>query len=459
MTSKVVGEGTYGCVLKPPILCNETSNLDKQDYVNKISKIMTKQHAINEEAEYSAINNIQGLDKYAITGPLLCKPLLDKNFNASVSKCKTLKVKTAFKNSKDDLRMLLLEDGGLSIYDVITKVFTLQSLDEKKVFLTSLIKLFDGLLFFQSNEIMHRDIKLANMVYNVNNGRAKYIDFGLMTNFKRFAKRCRENNERLGISHTYYSPENSCSNKYSFNSMKIKCTKVKEYFKTHDEFINYLQKSFDIYCLCLALLNMTSILHNKNNGQKKHTIPGSFFEEFSILLLDYIKYDVSKRNINIAQLKEKYVALLKKHDCYLKKVQLPSPEVIDVIDKIKKKEFKADLAKICPPAKPILNPSTNRCVVDCKTGFIRNKSFRCVKMNLAKDLAKDNVKENSKYNSASVTRKKHHTSLLGNSSSVSKKKLCISKNKDYNHITKRCNAKCPNHKTRNSLFKCVSMNK
>jgi len=457
MTSKVVGEGTYGCVLKPPILCNETSNLVAQDYANKISKIMTRQHAINENAEYSAINNIQGLDKYAITGPLLCKPLLDKNFNASVSKCKTLKVKTAFKNTKDDLRMLLLEDGGLSIYDHITKVFMLQSLDEKKVFLTSLIKLFDGLLFFQSNEIMHRDIKLANMVYNVNNGRAKYIDFGLMTNFKRFAKRCSSNTERLGISHTYYAPENSCSNKYSFNSNKLKCTKIKEHFKTHEDFISYLQKSFDIYCLSSALLNMMHVLDYKNKGLKKQAIVHSFFEEVSILLLDYVNYDVSKRNINILQLKEKYVALLKKHDCYLKKATQPSPEVIDVIEKIKKKEFKADLAKICPPAKPVLNPSTNRCVADCKTGFIRNKSFRCVKMNLAKDLAKYNSKNNSKKNSksASITRKKHNTSLVVNSSSIAKKQLCISKNKDYNHITKRCNAKCPKHKTRNSLFKCI----
>ena len=225
MTSKVVGEGTYGCVLKPPLKCDETSNL--VDYVNKISKIMTRENAINERDEYSAINNIQGLDKYAITGPTLCKPLLNTNFNSSVKKCKTLKVKTAFKRDKTDLRMLLLEDGGLNIYDHITKVFALQSLDEKKVFLTSLIKLFDGLLFFQSNEIMHRDIKLANMVYNVNNGRAKYIDFGLMTNFQRFAKRCNTNSERLGISHSYYAPENSCSNKYSFNSTKYKCTKVK----------------------------------------------------------------------------------------------------------------------------------------------------------------------------------------------------------------------------------------
>jgi hypothetical protein len=154
------------------------------------------------------------------------------------------------------------------------------------------------------------------------------------------------------------------------------------------------------------------------------------------------------------QLKEKYISLLKKHNCYLKKAtQQPSLEVIDVIEKIKKKEFKADLAKICPPAKPVLNPSTNRCVAECKTGFIRNKSFRCVKMNLAKDLA--NSKKSSKKSSNSITRKKHNTSLVVNDSSIAKKQLCISKNKDYNHITKRCNAKCPKHKTRNSLFKCV----
>jgi hypothetical protein len=244
-----------------------------------------------------------------------------------------------------------------------------------------------------------------------------------MTNFKRFAKRCSSDTERLGISHSYYAPENSCSNKYSFDSTKFKCTKVKAHFKTHMDFISYLQKSFDIYCLSLALLNMTSVLDGKNSGLKKEAIPRSFFEEFSILLLGYIKYDVSKRNINILQLKEKYVNLLKKHDCYLKKVQLPSPEVIDVIEKIKKKEFKADLAKICPPTKPVLNPSTNRCVAECKTGFIRNKSFRCVKMNLAKDLANSKQSSKKSSKSASVTRKKHNTSIIVNDSSIAKKQL------------------------------------
>jgi hypothetical protein len=288
------------------------------------------------------------------------------------------------------------------------------------------------------------------MVYNVNNGRAKYIDFGLMTNFKRFAKRCNTNSERLGISHSYYAPENSCSNKYSFNSSKYKCTKVKEHFKTHEDFISYLQKSFDIYCLSLALLNMANICNSNNRSSlKKDAISLTFFPELIVLLREYFITDVSKRNINILELKEKYVSLLKKYDYYLKKAPEPSPLVVEAIEKIKKKEIKADLAKNCPPAKPVLNPATNRCVAECKTGFIRNKSFRCVKMNLAKD---NNNKKSS-------TRKKHNVSLVdNNNSSSAKRKLCEKINKDYNHITKRCNVKCPKHKTRNSQFKCITIN-
>ena len=68
--------------------------------------------------------------------------------------------------------------NSINIKDFMRTVFPKQTLNERKIFLTSLINLFDGLLFFQSNNIIHRDIKLLNIVYNVNNGKTKYIDFG-----------------------------------------------------------------------------------------------------------------------------------------------------------------------------------------------------------------------------------------------------------------------------------------
>ena len=444
MTSKVVGEGTFGCVLKPPLLCDSKSTLTKKDYANKISKIMYNKHAINEEKEYSSINNIAGLEKYAITGPHLCKPLNDKRFNNSVKNCKTAFVKKTFDDNKNDLLMLLLEDGGINMHDYVSKVYPLETLNAKKVFLTSLIGLFDGLLFFQSNQIIHRDIKLHNMVYNVSTGKAKYIDFGQMTNFKKFISRCNSNTETLGVSHSYYASENSCSNKGAFNSNKPKCMAIKNYFKTHSEFTSYVSKSFDIYCLSLALAKLADYLRFRKPDttifamlKKPAIIKPDFFKDFGLLLYYYHHNDVKKRNIDIMKLKENYVLLLKKYDYYLKTAQEPSVEVIQVIDKIKQKEIKVDLAKNCPPHKPVLNVATKRCVAECKPGFIRNKSFRCVKMNLQ------------------GTSKSIKKSIKKTGSSITKRRVCELKNKDYNHITKRCNAKCPKNKTRNAQFKCV----
>ena len=77
MTSKVVGEGTFGCVLKPPLLCDSKSTLTKKDYNNRISKIMYSKHAINEEKEYSSINNIVGISENWMYCPR------NKNFECS----------------------------------------------------------------------------------------------------------------------------------------------------------------------------------------------------------------------------------------------------------------------------------------------------------------------------------------------------------------------------------------
>ena len=41
-------------------------------------------------------------------------------------------------------------------------------------------------------------------------------------------------------------------------------------------------------------------------------------------------------------------------------------------------------------------------------------------------------------------------------SSTEKRKYCKSLNKDYNHITRRCNKKCEKGKIRDKNFKCVS---
>ena len=413
MTSKVVGEGTFGCVLKPSLKCNTNKTID---YKDRVSKLMFDYDARNELKEYAYLSKIKGLEDYALIAPIYCKPKIDKIFDTSVKKCKNEKVRTLLKKNKSELSLLLLHDGGINLYHYIQTIFPEQSLNDKKIFLTSLINLFDGLIFFQRHKIIHRDIKLENIVYNIDNGKSKYIDFGLMTTKDKYVYNCKNNKESLGISWNYFPPENSCSNKNNFNDLhNPKCVDIKSYFKTHDNFLEHMTKSFDIYCLSLGLMYIIPYL-------KRCNIKLGFIIELTTLLSSYCIKNVNLRKTDIKYLKDEYIKILKKHDYYLNKLPSPSKLVVKLMEELKKEEIKKSVQENkCPPNKPILNPNSGRCVIECKSGFIRNKDFRCV--------------------SGIVKKEKINKTKKVEKSDSARKKDCESQGKVYNSKTKRCNKK------------------
>lgn len=410
MTSKVVGEGTYGCVLKPSLKCkNKTLN-----YKDKVSKVMLDFDAYEESKEYDNISKISGLEKYAITAPVYCKPLIDTKFDKSVKQCKNDKVKRMFNYNKNALSLLILQDGGINLDDYLKKIFPKQSLDEKKIFLTSIINLIDGLKFFKEKNIMHRDIKLLNIVYNINNGESKFIDFGLMTTKDKYIHNCKNNKENFGISWYYFPPENSCTNKKMFlDEYNTKCTYIRSNFKNYDDFLNHMVNNFDIYCFSYAMMDFIKYLN-----VSKFSI--HFIKDLIGILNKYIMVNPLHRNTNIEELKSEYTKLLKKHNLYLNKTPSPTSKIQNIVDSIEKQE-KYDIDKKCPLDKPILNPKTGRCVIECKNGFIRNKDFRCV----------NGIQKKQKNNKSKKLEK----------NSITKKKDCESQGKIYNPLTKRCNKK------------------
>ena len=50
----VIGQGTYGCVHNPPLLCKDSSERD----LRNVSKLMETSEASSEMKEYVLINNI-----------------------------------------------------------------------------------------------------------------------------------------------------------------------------------------------------------------------------------------------------------------------------------------------------------------------------------------------------------------------------------------------------------------
>lgn len=415
--SKVVGEGSYGCVLKPSLECNAK----QVNYKDKVSKVMLEYDAIKETQEYENLPKIKDLDKYAITGPDYCKPKLDKHFDSSVKHCKNGIIHRTFLRDKNALSLLILQDGGINLYDYLKLVFIKQTLNEQKIFLTSIIDLIDGLIFFRQHKIIHRDIKLLNIVYNINNGKSKFIDFGLSTTNKVYIENCKNNRERLGISHSYYPPENSCTNNIHYNNKhNPKCVEIKNKFPTHDKLLNHMILSFDVYCFSLAMLNSVVFLERMN-------VNHIFLRNFLILFSQYCLKDAFIRNTDLEQLKKEYTALLKEYNLYLKKTPNPSPVVERIFDNLIKEEEK-NQEKKCPPNKPILNPNTGRCVMECRSGQIRNADFKCVS-----NIKKSPTRKQKKSKSTNTTSKTKTIS--------EKKRACESLGKVYNPTTKRCNKK------------------
>ena len=409
-THNVVGEGTYGCVLKPSLKCRDDEHIN---YLNKVSKVMKKSDAKKEVKEYNQIKKIQNLNKYAISTPTYCEPDIDETFISNVTNCTTDKVKETFENNPSNLGMLLIEDGGIDLHTFITKVFGTIQLDGKKQFLKSLINLFDGLIFFRENDIIHRDIKLENVVYNVHTGKIKYIDFGLMTSKTKLIKNCQTNKEARAISHSYWPPENSCTNKHFFlYSEDEKCNHYRNNFASHDIFLEKATTSFDSYCLTLALAKLFSYIF------KKKLIPkfNLFYDSFKPILMAYCKGDIVYREIDLHKLKASYIEALKKNNLYSMTLVTPSPELIKKIKSIEKKK-KSKKSKLI------------------KSKTIKSKTIKSNSLK-SKSIKSKTIKSNS-------------------SGSTKKRNKCTSINKDYNHITRRCNMKCAPNKKRDSNFKCV----
>ena len=75
---KVIGEGTYGCVIKAPLECNKQQS--PSFYEDKVSKVMKTKAAKEELKEMKKIAKTKGINKYALNVPTLCEPSIDEEF-------------------------------------------------------------------------------------------------------------------------------------------------------------------------------------------------------------------------------------------------------------------------------------------------------------------------------------------------------------------------------------------
>ena len=251
MDSKIIGEGTYGCVFKPSLPCADK----KITYKNKIAKFMLTESALKEIEEYAVIARADKDAKFYTGKPTRCAMKEGADTLKAVSQCKLFQKKLKNKTAKQvsaETSLLLINDGGDDLDKWVKKITSLNSLPPKVItdFWREGLRLFRGLQVFKTYSLVHHDLKPQNVVYRMDTKRLNFIDFGLMRSIKTEALKCKAAKGCVANSHWNYPIDIIFMGKSVYNSaVKRRSAFVEEYYKkigtkdpfavAYDTFIKY----------------------------------------------------------------------------------------------------------------------------------------------------------------------------------------------------------------------------
>jgi len=472
---KVIGQGTYGCVHKPPMKCKNKTRKDKKN----VSKLLTKNNAESELQEYKTISSVDKKKNIYLGTPTKCD-IDDIELNrAAIIKCDNERL---IPSQLDKYSLLIMKDGGKNLQqfaDHVRKNWNNTPANKAKMelFWLEVSRLFYGLKVFHDNEILHHDLKHQNIVYDEDQNRVNFIDFGFMTkrdsivkdaktslymlatdfhwsfpwefvfinhdSYKYISKDSRTMKER---EHYVEQINNNCQ--YFFKSilpsdlksdeyqMAIQ-KKLKQFYvmlielepKDYEKFLNKSIDTIDSYGVGIALLYVLN-----RTGK---FIDNDLFEKLRNLFVNMTSPNVYSR-YSVDELLHQYEnimldsGLLEKHNKYYYDHLLvkgnPIPALINnSINHISKESFmiphnqiiptEISTKHLCPDDKEY-KMTTKRCVNKCKDGYIRDANFKCIQ---------------------DRTRKMY--------------KLCP-KGKQRNPLTNRCVKDCKPGYLRDKTFKC-----
>jgi serine/threonine protein kinase len=173
----VIGEGTYGCIHKPSLHCNNSD----MNYENKVSKILENKEADKEMSEFKSISNFDTNNEFYLGVPQRCSPAKTQENIEAIEKCKNGK---KLVQQLQNYSLLVMEDGGMDL-DKYGKILKSREPNEEnrekmELFWIEAHRILIGLREFSNHGLVHHDLKPQNIVFNEKINRLNFIDFGLM---------------------------------------------------------------------------------------------------------------------------------------------------------------------------------------------------------------------------------------------------------------------------------------
>jgi len=156
---RLLGQGTYGCVFTPPLLCKKKDTLQ-----NKVGKLTLEKDATKEYNAYIYLHKIKEFNNYFVLPETICSPkIIDNQYDKDINKCDFLK-KTKHKDMK--VKQLTMRFGGIDLESI------------KHIHFFSLFsQLLEAGSLLILNHLVHYDIYSKNILVD-SQGVSRIIDFG-----------------------------------------------------------------------------------------------------------------------------------------------------------------------------------------------------------------------------------------------------------------------------------------
>jgi serine/threonine protein kinase len=495
-----IGEGSYGCVVKPALKCDDETIVHPP---NSVSKIMKKIDAEEEIGEMDVIDKIDPTYKFHIHKPTLCKLNTKQKYEKKIKGCRKISVTP---NNITSLNILTMQNSGKDFFKLINEYSNQPQTRENKNYITnvwlSLIPIFEGLFTMQENNFAHKDISINNILFNEQTNKSVLIDFGL-------ASAIEDEFDNI-TNHFVYSStfkvhwSRPIESKYillgNYNSPKMPnisgplltplLKELRQDYNTFNKKYEVRQRIYDDAVRSFDNLKQTrttkyidrkktglkwmdirrAYTYDDTNGQYLRLVTAHVSKldtyglglacialllnthqlidsKFGLDLLEIfykmIHPDPFKRSLPITAL-QTYKQCLKKHN--ITKMNILATNTVSISSvssshKSSKLSRKKSSTKQTHKVKQCpegkeLNPATGRCRNKCPSNKERNTKGNCV------------VKTK---NNKRTSKTKNKKSSIKNTKKI---KTCPS-GKELNPATGRCRNKCPPNKERNSKGNCV----
>jgi serine/threonine protein kinase len=449
----VLGEGSYGCVHKPSLHCNNNI-LPKADYKEYVSKIMTTKNAESELKEFLVIGSYDKTNEFHLGAPILCQPNLDNKIIKEISNCTHIK-SDEVKAKPNNYKILLMKFGGPDLKSLcdtkLTKYLSNGSKKKADKFWLEVHHLLKGLKFLKDNGLVHNDIKPQNILFDMKTGKLVFIDFGLMRLKSDIIKSSKKSDNFLGIYHWSYPFSCAFMDKNKYTAYQRLSAARKQTYKSQlSEMImeKTKQNTFDMPIQNPDSFNILfSYLNPNGEIPSNSTVSGyidDFFDGFNHLIKsnDYnyvLNNIVDSIDIYGLGFTLKYIL-----NCFYRH------NAIDLDFFTRLSSFFQKMYSFNPETREI---NIDNLINEYETILLETGVLTRLKKTFETQLV---VNKKTVNKSKSKSKSKSLSKELEMFASLDPiiNKVCL-ESKEYNLETKKCVKKCKLGQTRNAKFRCV----